>query len=216
MKLNGNKRDFCINTNEQQQDKHHSDIQSVLQPVDGTKQMIKSHLIETTSDIPEIIELLQILKQIRLPNHYLAGGSVTQAIWNSKLGNHPLHKVKDFDEVQNTSESQFEEAIDKLKSFSIPVDVKNQAKVHEWYGNKFGNNIKPLKQSEDGIKMWLPCFAVGIRLDGDTIKVFSPYGLDDLTNMVIRPNKLAMSKENYDSMNRSFKQRWPNLEIMAW
>ncbi|MEW5009248.1 MAG: nucleotidyltransferase family protein [Cycloclasticus sp.] len=182
---------------------------------------IESYLVETITDIPEVIELLDILKGIELPNHYLAGGAVTQAVWNRKLGNPPLHNVKDFDVIyfdkeHSSSESQLEEEIDKLKSFNVAVDVKNQAKVHEWYGNKFGNEIQPLKQSEDGIRMWLPCFATGVRLDGDTIKVFSPYGLEDLVNMVIRPNKLAMSKENYDSMNRSFKLRWPNIEIEAW
>lgn len=133
--------------------------------------MNESYLVQTISGIPEIIELLEILKDIELPNHYLAEGSVTQAIWNKKLGNPPLYKVKDFDvvyfdEIQNTPEAKFEEEIEKLKSFKVPVDVKNQAKVHEWYGSKFGNDIEPLKQSEDGIRMWLPCFAVGVKLDG--------------------------------------------------
>lgn len=183
--------------------------------------MSEKYLVDTISNIPEIMELLKVLNDVELPNHYLAGGSITQAVWNRKLGNAPLHRVKDFDvvyfdEIQSTSEANFEEEIEKLKSFKVPVDVKNQAKVHEWYGSKFGNDIEPLKKSEDGIRMWLPCFAVGVKLDGDTIKVFAPYGFEDLANMVIRPNKLAMSKENYDSMNRSFKQRWPNLEIEEW
>lgn len=69
--------------------------------------MNESYLVQTISGIPEIIELLEILKDIELPNHYLAEGSVTQAIWNKKLGNPPFYKVKDFDvvyfdEIQNT------------------------------------------------------------------------------------------------------------------
>lgn len=46
--------------------------------------------------------------------------------------------------------------------------------------------------------------------------VFAPFGLEDQANMVVRPNRTAMSKENYDTMNRSFKQRRPSLKIEAW
>ena len=183
--------------------------------------MSEKYLVDTISSIPEVMELLEILNEVKLPNHYLAGGSVTQAVWNRKLGNAPLQNVKDFDVVyfdksDSKPEAVYEREIESLKRYSVPVDVKNQANVHEWYGAKFGNEIEPLTESEDGIRMWLPCFAVGVRLQGNSIKVFAPFGLDDQANMKIRPNKTAMSKENYDSMNRSFKERWPSLEVEAW
>jgi hypothetical protein len=183
--------------------------------------MNETFLIETVKHVPEIMELLEILRDLNLPNHFIAGGSVTQCVWNRKLGNPLLYKVKDFDVVffdtkQSVSESDFEREIEKRKSFFIPVDVKNQANVHKWYGSKFGNDIEPLSEAEDGIRMWTPCFAVGIRLIGNYIDVFAPFGLEDQADMRIRPNKLAMSKANYDSMNLSFKERWPDLEIEAW
>lgn len=183
--------------------------------------MNKTYLIETLKRVPDIMELLGILKDLNLPNHYIAGGSVTQCLWNRKLGHPPLYKVKDFDVVyfdaaQSVSESDIEKDIEKRKSFSIPVDVKNQANVHKWYGSKFGNDIEPLREAEDGIRMWIPCFAVGIRLIGNDIDVFAPFGLEDQAAMRIRPNKLAMSKANYDAMNLSFKERWPDLHIEAW
>ena len=183
--------------------------------------MSNKYLIETVSNTPEMMELLQILNEISIPNHYLAGGSITQAIWNRKLGHNPLHNVKDFDVVyfdrnQTKSEKEYELEINSLKKSSVPVDVKNQAEVHEWYGAKFGNEIEPLATTEDGIRMWLPCFAVGVRLENDLLNVFAPFGLEDQAKMVIRPNKTAMSKENYDAMNHSFKQRWPDLKIEAW
>ncbi|ASP38792.1 hypothetical protein CHH28_08905 [Bacterioplanes sanyensis] len=183
--------------------------------------MNEKYLVDTISSVPEIMELLTILNDVELPNHYLAGGSITQAVWNRKLGNEPLYRVKDFDVVyfdqdEAMSEKEYEFLINSGKRHSVPVDVKNQAKVHEWYGKKFGNNIAPLTESEDGIRMWLPCFAVGVRLVKGAVNVFEPFGLEDQANMIIRPNKTAMSRENYDSMNRSFKQRWPNIEIKDW
>ncbi len=61
--------------------------------------------------------------------------------------------------------------------------------------------------------MWLSCFAVGFRLEGNLIKVSAPFGLEDLANMQVRPNKKAMSKSNYDSMSSHFNNRWPGVEI---
>ena len=183
--------------------------------------MSEKYLIDTISVIPEMMELLRILNNVGLPNHYFAGGSVTQAVWNRKLGNELLFQVKDFDVVyfdlqEDKSEQDYESEIMSCQKHSVPVDVKNQAKVHEWYGSKFGNYISPLSEVEDGIRMWLPCFAVGVRIINRSIKVFSPFGLEDQADMVVRPNKTAMSKKNYDDMTRSFKQRWPSLEIEAW
>ena len=69
---------------------------------------------------------------------------------------------------------------------------------------------------EDGIRMWLPCFAVGVRLVDGAMHMFAPFGLEDQASMLVRPNKTAMSKANYDAMNASFKRRWPSICIEPW
>lgn len=181
----------------------------------------ESRLKRIISDVPEIVELLEVLEKLELPNHYLAGGAVTQVVWNALLGFDSLRNVKDFDVIYFEgnpiqSESVWEAWIQPRVSFSLPVDVKNQALVHQWYCKKFGNPIAPLKSVEEGIKMWLPCFAVGATLNENGIEIYSPFGLEDLFAQVIRPNKTAMSKKNYDDMNRSFKNRWPSVRVIPW
>lgn len=184
---------------------------------------LKANFTSAILAVPEAMALLHLLQQLNLPNHYLAGGSVTQILWNQKLGLPALDKVKDFDVVyfdrENDSEEHFQTLIDAQKCFALPVDVVNQANVHKWYGKKHGNDIAPHKETEDGIRTWLPCFAVGIRLNsesGDELEVFAPYGLEDQANMLIRPNKRAMRQENYDTMNASFKARWPMVTVLDW
>lgn len=182
---------------------------------------LEESLIETITSVKEIRETLDALYEYALPDHYLAGGAITQCIWNKKLGLPLLDKVKDFDVVYYASESMeteslHETVINGMVSHNIPVDVKNQSNLHVWYGEKFGNNIKPLSETEDGIRMWLSAFAVGVRKTSRNYKVFSPYGLEDQANMIVRPNKLAMSSENYESMTDSFKQRWPEISVSKW
>ncbi|MFM2484318.1 nucleotidyltransferase family protein [Celerinatantimonas yamalensis] len=183
--------------------------------------MDEQKLVATIADIPEMMALLSILQEMELPNHYLAGGAITQAVWNCQLGHAPLDQIKDFDVVYfdraaDNAELHYEQQIHQIRAFDRPVDVKNQAKVHQWYGKKFGSDIAPLTETEDGIRMWLPCFAVGVRLQNDSMRVFAPFGLDDLANMIIRPNKTAMSEDNYNAMNRRYQTRWPSLVIEPW
>lgn len=47
---------------------------------------LQNDLINAIQLVPEAVALLSLLQQLNLPNHYLAGGSVTQMLWNQKLG----------------------------------------------------------------------------------------------------------------------------------
>lgn len=178
-------------------------------------------LISIIQQSPEIEETLDVCAEYGLPNYYLAGGAITQSVWNSLLGLPLLEKVKDFDviyfayeEIEN--EKRHEEEINNRVSHPIPIDVKNQAFVHEWYPKKFGNKIEPYVRSEGGISSWLSAFAIGVRKVGSEYKVFAPFGLVDTMNMHVKPNKVAMCEENYLKMTTSFRQRWPQIVVDPW
>ncbi len=183
--------------------------------------VMENELLTILEAVPEIEETLNVLVEYRLPDHYLAGGAVTQCVWNHLLGHSALHRVKDFDVVYFEQESQnreqvHERAIRNRLSHALPIDVKNQAFVHTWYPVKFGNVIPPHTTTEDGIRTWLPALAVGVRKHGSQYVVFAPFGLEDMMQMVVRPNKRAMSQNNYAVMTESFKTRWPQIRLDAW
>ena len=184
-------------------------------------QVKHSDLIAIIKQCPEIMATLIACSEYGLPNYYLAGGSITQCVWNHLLGLPLLHRVKDFDVVYFADESieiekQHETRLNQDVSHTIPIDIKNQARVHEWYPRKFGNPIEPYSRSEDGIQSWLSAFAVGVRLENGLIKVFAPYGLKDTFAMHVRPNKIAMSAANYLKMTTSFRERWPQIKVESW
>lgn len=180
-----------------------------------------SDLIAIIKQCPEIIATLTACSKYGLPNYYLAGGAITQCVWNHLLALPLLHRVKDFDVVYFADESieiekKHETRLKQNVSHTIPIDIKNQARVHEWYPGKFGNPIDPYTCSEDSIQSWLSAFAVGVRLENEQIKVFAPYGLQDTFAMHVRPNKIAMSAASYLKMTTSFRERWPQIKIESW
>lgn len=164
-----------------------------------------------------------VADKIALNNWYVAGGCVTQTVWNSMSGLDLMHGLKDVDliyfddeeleEDQVKNQTRISEILSKLE---IPVDVKNEALVHTWYEKKFGYQIPPYETTEDGIRTWLPAFAVGVRPSPSSFVVFAPYGLEDLFQMVIRPNKLQITEEIYAGMTQKFKARWPSVEVIGW
>lgn len=181
----------------------------------------EEELISIIESCPEIMETLKACKQYGLRNFYLAGGAITQLLWNTLLKKSQLGKIKDFDIVYFSRDEEIgfskvhKSKIEKLVTHKLELDIVNQAYVHEWYGDKFGNKIDPFTRTEDGIKTWLPAFAIGVTIK-EKIEIYAPYGLNDAFNMLVRPNKLTMSEDNYLKMTRSFKSRWDQIEVLAW
>ncbi|WP_316635719.1 nucleotidyltransferase family protein [uncultured Flavobacterium sp.] len=182
----------------------------------------KKQLISYLNNCPEIIETLSKCNDYGLTDYYLAGGAITQLIWNNILGRPNLEKVKDFDIVyySDTEDRLLEKLhqtnIKKIVTHNFQLDITNQAYVYEWYPKKFGSVIDKFKRTEDGIETWLPAFAIGVRLSSDKFEIFEPYGLDDAFDMIVRPNKLTMTKDNYAKMTESFKSRWHNIHVLPW
>ena len=182
---------------------------------------MEEKLISIIQGSPEIEETLSVCAEYGLPDYYLAGGAITQCIWNNLLDLPLLEKVKDFDviyycEEERDKEEVHETAINSRVTHDIPVDIKNQAFVHEWYPIKFGHKIAPYKNVEEAFLSWIPAFAVGVRKEDKKYKVFAPFGLQDTMKMHIRPNKTVMSADSYDKMTSSFKERWPQISIVSW
>lgn len=135
----------------------------------------------------------------------------------------PVHGLKDVDLVYfDDRESESDQAKSQahvshaLSGLKLPVDVKNQALVHTWYSKKFGYDIQPYRSTEDGIRTWLPAFAIGVRPIVNGLIVFAPYGLSDLFEMVIRPNEMQITEAIYSNMVTKFKARWPSVTVVEW
>ncbi|WP_039959069.1 nucleotidyltransferase family protein [Vibrio sinaloensis] len=182
----------------------------------------EKQLLQLIESVPELIETARVAAVLGISNYYLAGGAITQVIWNHIDGQPLLSRVKDFDlvyfdQTQAVEQSEYEQQLVERVSHNIPVDVKNQATIHQVYAKKLGFKITPYTRVEQGIDSWLSAFAIGFRLDEfNRVRLYAPYGLEDAFYMRIKPNKLAMSKRSYQSMTESYRARWPNVQVMEW
>ncbi|WP_099608808.1 nucleotidyltransferase family protein [Vibrio coralliilyticus] len=184
--------------------------------------MLKQKLRHLIQQVPELMETAEACRDVGLPHFYIAGGAITQVIWNSLINEPLLAQVKDvdvvyFDRSALTSEAAFKRHIRSRLTHNIDIDVKNQAIIHERYAKKFGCAIEPYECVEQGIESWLSAFAIGFTLDkSGHPRLFAPYGLEDAFTMLIKPNKQAMTEANYDKMTAGYKARWQTIQVLSW
>jgi len=183
---------------------------------------MESRLKSLIMSVPELVETAKVCRGVGLPNFYIAGGAITQLIWNHLLEREPLDKIKDFDivyfdNIEIRTEESYETEIEAQLKHSVKVDLKNQANVHKWYPFKFGQIIPAYNRVEQGIDSWLSAFAIGFNFNTDgELSIYAPFGLEDAFNMHVKPNKIVMSEVNYIKMTNSFKKRWSSISVEPW
>src|SRR4029453_9944358 len=107
---------------------------------------------------PLLGPILDGWEKVALADGWLAGGSIAQAVWNSVFGFPPLHGISDVDivyfdqaDLSEAAEAQHAARIRDALALPVWIDVKNEARVHLWYGAKFGNPIPPYTSATNAI-----------------------------------------------------------------
>jgi uncharacterized protein len=171
-----------------------------------------------------ISEVLEKAPQLNLPNWYLGAGAIAQTVWN-KLHDYPLEQnIKDCDLVYFDSDTSAEAQdlyIQKGKELfdDLPVEVEitNEARVHLWYEQEFGKEMRQYVSTENAIDTWpTTATSVGVCYEGDEFVVYAPYGLHDLLGMIVRPNKTLITSKVYTEKVDRWRKAWPNLTIIPW
>lgn len=173
-----------------------------------------------------IREAVTRARMLDINNYYIGAGCITQTVWNY-LFNKPLdYGIKDIDfvyfddkDLKLDSENKVILEVKKIYSdLNFQIDVKNQARVHLWYKNHFGYEIKPYTSLESAINTWpTTATAIGVRMEKDNkFKVYAPFGLNDLFGKIVRANKVQITEEIYKSKVSSWVKKWPNLKIIEW
>lgn len=172
----------------------------------------------------QLIELLKILEDDGLENYYVTAGCVNQTIFNYYHNYDISYGIKDYDIVYFDEDITYEKEDiiikrlnKKLKKLNIETDIKNEARVHIWYYEKYGIKRNPYTSVEDAISRFgatITC--IGVRLEKDKLIVFAPYGLNDLFTMTLRPVKKDFPKESYDERAIRWMSKWPKLTKIDW
>jgi len=179
-------------------------------------------LLKENSIIQNILELTP---KLNMPNWYLGAGCISQTVWNILHEYEPTRGIKDYDlvyydksDISYNGEDKYIKKGKKLfKDISAKVEIINEARVHLWYEKRFGKKIKQYKSVEDAISSWpTTVTTISVRYNDNRLEIFAHHGLDDLFNMIVRPNKVQVSKERYTKKANRWKKNWPKLTIIKW
>ena len=122
----------------------------------------------------------QILKEIgKLPNAWVGAGIIFQNVWNVIHGYELNTYIKDIDvlywdesDLSWASENSYIEAFTKdTSNTSIPFDIKNIARVHLWYEERFGIAKVQYQSIQESISTWPVIGAcMAMRMNKDNLE----------------------------------------------
>jgi hypothetical protein len=180
--------------------------------------MLVEKLIKIMKTHEHLVRDLNLVRQLNLPNWYIAAGYVRNYIWDSLHDYSTRTSLNDIDVIyydkSNLSEDfekNLENWLNQKTNLSI-WSVKNQARMH------IKNNDEPYNSIVDAISKWPETVtAVGISLkEDDSIAIIAPYGIDDLFEMRVRRSPLFKDKGYFYTrvQNKKWLELWPQLKLI--
>ncbi|TNE59362.1 MAG: nucleotidyltransferase family protein [Alphaproteobacteria bacterium] len=170
-------------------------------------------------------ELFEGLVRLDLPNWIIVAGCLFQTVWNVKTGRPVAHGIDDYDVFYfDKSDTSFEaeDLIIRQVDASFPdfparIEVRNQARVHLWYPEKFGHPYPPLTSSFEGVDRFLHAScAIGLYADGTGApRLYAPFGLSDLLAMRLRANPWNKGDARRQEKEAKWRKFWPELEVVG-
>ncbi|WP_327411916.1 nucleotidyltransferase family protein [Streptomyces sp. NBC_01233] len=173
-----------------------------------------------------LVEVLNRTAGLGLPHWYVTAGCLFQTVWNVVTDRHPTHGIKDYDVFYFDDGDLSWEAEDEVikaagevfTGLPAEVEVRNEARVHLWYEQKFGVACAPHASTEAAIDNFAATTCcLGVRLEpGGRWRVYAPHGLSDVFNLVVRPNPVLAPREVYEAKAARWQQLWPELTVLDW
>ena len=172
-----------------------------------------------------LMTVMRLTRDLDLPDWLIVSGAVYQKVWNHVTGRDPDYGIKDYDlayfDDADTSYEAEDVHIRRAAGhfpppFDAQVEVRNQARVHLWFEEHFGEPYEPLTHSAEALERFVaPCFSVGVRLEADDrLTIAAPFGLEDLFSMTIRPNPRRGRAMGWDKVIASARGRWPEITVV--
>jgi len=170
---------------------------------------------------PWMMKVLEVAASLNLPDWMIGAGFVRNRVWDHlhELNNEKV-QTKDIDliyydpsDLSRETEKEFEKRLKKI--LDINWEVRNQARMHEKR-----ERTESYKNSVEAMSGWPEtATAIGVKLDSDgDLKLFAPHGIDDLTNLIVRPtpvfkNDLTVFWKRIEDKN--WLKIWPKLKVVT-
>lgn len=190
------------------------------------RDVLQSRLTELFSRSTLLMEIFKRAQELGPFPYYIGAGCLVQTVWNELTGREPVYGIDDVDIIYYDGEDLSYAAEDRMiaagrvlfEGLPLLVDLKNQARVHLWYRDKFGVELTPYTSLEDAIGSWpttVTSLGAKLRSNGEW-QIYAPFGLEDLFQLILRPNKALITEDVYLYKTRKWKSKWPELTVVPW
>lgn len=177
-------------------------------------------LREIISGSALLLGVLAQTKAMDLPDSWVVSGAIYQTVWNHLTGRPATHGIKDIDLFYFDRDPSWEaeDRVIKTSRFDcpVPVEIRNQARVHLWYPGHFGQPYPQLTHSTQAIDLFAcRTHCVGLRLDKG-LQIYAPYGLDDIFGFRLTPNPILDNRATHEAKAARQMALWPELSLVPW
>tara|TARA_R110000868_G_scaffold102524_6_gene282373 strand:+ start:3749 stop:4354 length:606 start_codon:yes stop_codon:yes gene_type:complete len=183
----------------------------------------RAFLVEAVAANSLAMTVLERAQAMGLPDHGLMAGAVYQAVWNALTGRDPAFGVNDYDLGYYDASDLGEAAEDVvIKAGEVVfgdldaiVEIRNQARVHLWFGAKHGVTRAPLTSTTDAVAHFAShTHAVAVRLDADgEMELLAPFGLEQLFSLHVRPVEALADRAGWNAKCVRQHKLWPEISF---
>lgn len=180
-------------------------------------------IIRTT---PVLLDVLVRLRSLDLPDAWLTSGAIYNSVWNHLTGRPTLTGIKDFDVIYfddsdvgyAAEDAVIARAAEAFTDCPVPIEVRNQARVHLWYPARFGSAYPQLANATQSLDYYASqTHAVAVRLrDGGELDIVAPFGLDLMFSFRVAPNRALDNRETHEKKAARIRAVWPEVAVEPW
>jgi hypothetical protein len=185
----------------------------------------EERFLEIVLPDPTVAAVLHRAPMLGAPDWWLTAGVLFQTVWNELTGRPSGTGIRDADFFYFDADTSWdaEDAVIRagaqlFADLPLPVEIRNEARVHLWYAERFGTPAPPLRDCADAIDSFAAvccCLGVTVGTDGSP-RVYAPHGYDDLFAMVVRPNRRLAPRHVYETKAARWQRQWPELLVLPW
>jgi hypothetical protein len=176
------------------------------------------HVIDIIAADPWAMDILWLVRALRLPDWAIGAGFVRGLVWDRLCGFAQRTPLNDIDVVyfdpSDTSRAGERAAESELAAARIleAWSVRNMARMH------LKNGDEPYRDTTDAIGHWLetPTAVAVTMADDGTLRLLAPHGVADLLAGRVRPTPSGRRKpaEYHARVTaKAWPSRWPKVVV---
>ena len=184
----------------------------------------KKQLEQLITQNEQVMLILRTVRRCNPPEWLVGAGVLRNLVWDHLHGYSQPTPPRDIDvaffDASHLSPERDKSVTAQLTSLlpTVEWEATNQAAVHLWYADYFGQTVPPFSSTNEAIDTWpetATCTAVRLLPD-DSLQIVAPFGLNDLFNMVWRHNPARVTAARFQQRlhDKQILQKWPQVHVI--